>query len=278
MTQPMMTLNDGRTMPQLGTGIWQIEDATTPEVVAEALRVGYRLIDGAAAYKNEAGMGRGIRDSDVARDQIFVTSKLWNDAQGHDAALRAFDATMERSGLDYLDLYLIHWPLPAMDAYVDSWKALIRLRDEGRVRSIGVANFHEPHLRRLIDETGVAPALNQIELHPSLTQERMRAVNKQLGIVTQSWTPLGRGDSFDAPAIRDAAARTGRTVAQVILRWHIQHGLSVIPKSEKPERLAENFDVLDFTLTPEEMSAIDALDRGHRTGPDPDTFDYRQPL
>lgn len=278
MTQPMMTLNDGRTMPQLGTGIWQIEDATTPEVVAEALRIGYRLIDGAAAYKNEAGMGRGIRDSDVARDQIFVTSKLWNDAQGHDAALRAFDATMERSGLDYLDLYLIHWPLPAMDAYVDSWKALIRLRDEGRVRSIGVANFHEPHLRRLIDETGVAPALNQIELHPSLTQERMRAVNKQLGIVTQSWTPLGRGDSFDAPAIRDAAARTGRTVAQVILRWHIQHGLSVIPKSEKPERLAENFDVLDFTLTPEEMSAIDALDRGHRTGPDPDTFDYRQPL
>ena len=278
MTQPMMTLNDGRTMPQLGTGIWQIEDAKTPEVVAEALRIGYRLIDGAAAYKNEAGMGAGIRDSDVARDQIFVTSKLWNDAQGHDAALRAFDATMERSGLDYLDLYLIHWPLPAMDAYVDSWKALIRLRDEGRVRSIGVANFHEPHLRRLIDETGVAPALNQIELHPSLTQERMRAVNKQLGIVTQSWTPLGRGDSFDAPAIRDAAARTGRTVAQVILRWHIQHGLSVIPKSEKPERLAENFDVLDFTLTPEEMSAIDALDRGHRTGPDPDTFDYRQPL
>ena len=278
MTQPMMTLNDGRTMPQLGTGIWQIEDAKTPEVVAEALRIGYRLIDGAAAYKNEAGMGRGIRDSDVARDQIFVTSKLWNDAQGHDAALRAFDATMERSGLDYLDLYLIHWPLPAMDAYVDSWKALIRLRDEGRVRSIGVANFHEPHLRRLIDETGVAPALNQIELHPSLTQERMRAVNKQLGIVTQSWTPLGRGDSFDAPAIRDAAARTGRTVAQVILRWHIQHGLSVIPKSEKPERLAENFDVLDFTLTPKEMSAIDALDRGHRTGPDPDTFDYRQPL
>lgn len=275
MTQPMMTLNDGRTMPQLGTGIWQIDDAATPAVVAEALRMGYRLIDGAAAYKNEAGMGAGVRDSGVARDQIFVTSKLWNDAQGHDAALRAFDATMERCGLDYLDLYLIHWPLPALDAYVDTWKALIRLRDEGRVRSIGVANFHEPHLRRLIDETGVAPALNQIELHPSLTQERMRAVNKQLGIVTQSWTPLGRGDSFDAPAIRDAAARTGRTVAQVILRWHIQHGLSVIPKSEKPERLAENFDVLDFTLTPEEMSAIDALDRGHRTGPDPDAFDYR---
>ncbi|TJZ87700.1 aldo/keto reductase [Paracoccus hibiscisoli] len=278
MTQPMMTLNDGRTMPQLGTGIWQVEDAATPAVVAEALRIGYRLIDGAAAYKNEAGMGQGIRDSGVARDEIFVTSKLWNDAQGHDAALRAFDATMDRCGLDYLDLYLIHWPLPAMDAYVETWKALIRLRDEGRVRSIGVANFHEPHLRRLIDETGVAPVLNQIELHPSLVQAPLRAVNKQLGIVTQSWTPLGRGDSFDAPAIRDAAARTGRTVAQVILRWHIQHGLSVIPKSERPERLAENFDVLDFTLTPEEMAAIDALDRGHRTGPDPDEFDYRKPL
>ncbi|MFN4060061.1 MAG: aldo/keto reductase [Paracoccus hibiscisoli] len=278
MTQPTMTLNDGRTMPQLGTGIWQVEDAATPAVVAEALRIGYRLIDGAAAYKNEAGMGAGVRDSGVARDEIFVTSKLWNDAQGHDAALRAFDATMDRCGLDYLDLYLIHWPLPAMDAYVETWEALIRLRDEGRVRSIGVANFHEPHLRRLIDETGVAPVLNQIELHPSLVQAPLRAVNKQLGIVTQSWTPLGRGDSFDAPAIRDAAARTGRTVAQVILRWHIQHGLSVIPKSEKPERLAENFDVLDFTLTPEEMAAIDALDRGHRTGPDPDEFDYRKPL
>lgn len=275
MTQPMMTLNDGRTMPQLGTGIWQIDDATVPEVLSHALRIGYRLIDGAAAYKNETGMGQGIREAGVPRDQLFVTSKLWNDAQGHDAALRAFDATMERCGLDYLDLYLIHWPLPSLDAYVDTWKALVRLRDEGRVRSVGVANFHEPHLRRLVDETGVAPAVNQIELHPSLTQAHLLEVNRQLGIVTQSWTPLGRGDSFEAPAIRDAAARTGRTVAQVILRWHIQHGLSVIPKSEKPERLAENFDVLSFELTPEEMSAIDGLDRGHRTGPDPDAFDYR---
>lgn len=277
-TQPNLTLNDGRIMPQMGAGIWQIDDDATADVVAQALRLGYRLIDGAAAYKNEAGMGRGIRDSGVTRDEVFVTSKLWNDAQGFDAALRAFDATMDRCGLEYLDLYLIHWPLPMLDAYVETWKALIRLRDEGRVKSIGVANFHEPHLRRLIDETGIAPAVNQIELHPSLTQEGLRAVNRQLGVVTQSWTPLGRGDSFDAPAIRDAAARMGCSVAQVILRWHIQHGLSVIPKSENPERLAENLAALELELTPDEMAAIDALDRGHRTGPDPDEFDYRQPL
>ncbi|CAM3353566.1 aldo/keto reductase [Paracoccus nototheniae] len=275
MTQPMMTLNDGRRMPQLGTGIWQIADEDTPLVVRRALQTGFRLIDGAAAYGNERGLGEGLRQADVARDEVFVTSKLWNDAQGHDAALRAFDATMQRTGLDHLDLYLIHWPLPALDAFIETWKALIRLRDEGRVRSIGVANFHEAHLTRLIDETGVVPAVNQIELHPSLTQTAMRAVNDDLGIATQSWTPLGRGDSFAAAAVTDAAARTGRSVAQVILRWHIQHGLSVIPKSENPDRLAENFDVLNFQLSDDEMIAIDALDRGHRTGPDPDTFDYR---
>ncbi|MGZ3215389.1 aldo/keto reductase [Paracoccus sp. T5] len=278
MTQPMMTLNDGHRMPQLGTGIWQIDDAKTPEVVSQALKIGYRLIDGAAAYKNERGLGQGLRDADVPRDEVFVTSKLWNDAQGHDAALRAFDATMERTGLEYLDLYLIHWPLPALDAYVDSWKALIRLRDEGRVRSIGVANFHEAHLARLIEETGVTPALNQIELHPSLPQVEMREVNRRLGIVTQSWTPLGRGDSFKAPEVVAVAERLGRSPAQVILRWHIQHGLSVIPKSENPDRLAQNFEVLDFELTQQEMAALDGLDRNHRTGPDPETFDYREPL
>jgi 2,5-diketo-D-gluconate reductase A len=247
-------------------------------VMARALELGYRLIDGAAAYGNERGMGQGIRDSGVARDEIFVTSKLWNDAQGHDAALRAFDATMERCGLDYLDLYLIHWPLPLMDAYVETWQALIRLRDEGRVRSIGVANFHEAHLTRLIDETGVVPALNQIELHPSLTQAPLRAANARLGIVTQSWTPLGRGDSFEAPAVTGPAARLDCSAAQVILAWHLQHGLSVIPKSENPDRLAENLAALEIRLTEAEIAAIDALDRGHRTGPDPETFDYREPL
>ena len=278
MTQPMMTLNDGREMPQLGTGIWQIDDAKTPEVVAQALKTGYRLIDGAAAYKNERGMGEGIRASGVPREQIFVTSKLWNDAQGYDQALRAFDQTMTRTGLEKLDLFLIHWPLPRLDAYVDTWKALIRLREEGRVTSIGVANFHEDHLQRLIDETGVTPALNQIELHPSLAQAKMRAVNKRLGIVTQSWTPLGRGDSFDAPAVTQIAERLERSPAQVILRWHIQHGLSVIPKSEHADRLAQNFAALEFELTADDMAALDRLDNNHRTGPDPDEFDYREPL
>lgn len=278
MSQPMMTLNDGNWMPQLGAGIWQVDDAKAADVVGTALRIGYRLIDGAAAYKNETGMGKAIRDTDVAREDVFVTSKLWNDSHGHDAALRAFDGTMQRTGLDYLDLYLIHWPLPARDAFVETWKALIRLRDEGRIRSIGVANFHEAHLKRLIDETGVAPALNQIELHPSLNQSQMRAVNQRFGIATQSWTPLGRGDSFEAAPVKAAAARLDRSPAQVILRWHIQHGLSVIPKSEHESRLAENFDVLDFELTADEMAAIDGLENGHRTGPDPDDFDYRESL
>ncbi|WP_282601884.1 aldo/keto reductase [Paracoccus sp. PARArs4] len=278
MTQPMMTFNDGNRMPQLGAGVFQIANDDTAGVVDAALRTGYRLIDGAAAYNNERGMGEGIRNSGVPRDEIFVTSKLWNDAHGHDAALRAFDQTMERTGLDYLDLYLIHWPLPKLDKYVETWKVLIRLRDEGRIRSIGVANFHEPHLKRIIDETGVTPALNQIEIHPSLNQPEMRAVNKRFGIVTQSWTPLGRGDSFEAAPVKAAADRTGRSVAQVILRWHIQHGLSVIPKSEQEKRLAENFDVLGFELTADEMAAIDKLENDHRTGPHPDEFDYREPL
>lgn len=274
MTQPMMTLNDGHQMPQLGDGIWQVPADETARVVQDALAIGYRLIDGAAAYKNEEGLGEGVRNSDVPRDQIFVTSKLWNSEQGYDAALRGFDASMNRLGLDYLDLYLIHWPLPAADLYVETWKALIRLRDEGRIRSIGVANFHEAHLQRLIDETGVTPALNQIELHPTLTQVDLRAADARLGIVTQSWTPLGRGD-FDLPEVQAIATRLGRTPAQVVLRWHIQHGLSVIPKSTRKDRLAENFEVLDFALSDQDMAALDALDRGHRTGPDPDVFDMR---
>lgn len=274
MTQPMMRFNDGHQMPQLGTGIWQVPEDDTARVLGDAIRIGYRLIDGAKAYQNEAGLGAAIRDTDVARDELFITTKLWNSDQGHDAALRAFDGSMDRLGLDYLDLYLIHWPVPAADLYVETWKALIRLRDEGRVRSIGVANFHAAHLNRLIDETGVTPALNQIELHPTLAQSHLRQTDADLGIVTQSWTPLGRGD-FDLQEVAMVAERTGRTPAQVVLRWHLQQGLSVIPKSTSADRLAENFAVLDFELSPEDMAVLDALDRGHRTGPDPDTFDMR---
>ncbi len=274
MNQPMLTLNDGRQMPQLGAGIWQVPADQTARVVRDALAVGYRLIDGAAAYRNEEGLGQAVRETDLPREQIFVTSKLWNSHHGFDAALRGFDESMQRLGLDYLDLYLIHWPVPALDLYVETWKALIRLRDEGRVRSVGVANFHEPHLRRLIDETGVTPAVNQIELHPTLNQADLRDLHRRLGIVTQSWTPLGRGD-FDLPEVREIARRRGRTPAQVVLRWHIQHGLSVIPKSMHRERLAENFDCLEFTLTDDDMSILDGLDRDNRTGPHPQTFDMR---
>lgn len=272
MQQPMMTLNDGRQMPQIGLGVWQMPADETAAAVGEALRNGYRLIDGAARYENEAGLGQAVRDSELPREEIFVTSKLWNDQQGRDKALRGFDATMERLGLDYLDLYLIHWPVPAQDLYAETWKALIGLRDEGRVKSIGVANFHEPHLTRLIDETGVVPALNQIELHPALTQAQMRAVNKRLGIVTQSWSPLGRGADFEAGPVTEIAARLGAEPAQVIIAWHLAHGLSVIPKSQNPGRQRQNLAALELRLSDVDIAAIDALDRDIRTGPDPEMF------
>ncbi|MDO5614021.1 MAG: aldo/keto reductase [Paracoccus sp. (in: a-proteobacteria)] len=269
---PTLRLNDGRRMPQMGAGIWLVPADDTARVVGDALAAGYRLIDGAAAYQNEQGLGQAIRETDIPREDIFVTTKLWNDAQGYDAALRGFDASIGRLGLDYVDLYLIHWPVPSRDLYVETWKALIRLREEGRARSIGVANFHQAHLDRLIAETGVTPALNQIELHPSLPQVALRAHNDRLGIVTQSWTPLGRGHLFAAPEVVAIAGRLGATPAQVILRWHVQNGLSVIPKSERPERLRENLAALDLVLSDEDMAALNALDSGHRTGPDPDTF------
>ncbi|RNF35165.1 aldo/keto reductase [Paracoccus methylarcula] len=272
MQQPVMTLNDGRRMPQMGLGIWQIPAGETALAVGHALRAGYRLIDGAARYGNEAGLGQAVRDSGLPREEIFVTSKLWNDQRGRDAARRGFDVTMERLGLDYLNLYLIHWPVPAQDLYVETWKALIELRDEGRVKSIGVANFHEPHLIRLIDETGVTPVLNQIELHPGFTQARMRAVHERLGIVTQSWAPLGRGADFTAGAVAEIAARLGVEPAQVIIAWHLAHGLSVIPKSLNPERQKQNLAALELRLSDADIAAIDALDRGIRTGPDPEEF------
>ncbi|HQU68869.1 MAG TPA: aldo/keto reductase [Albidovulum sp.] len=274
MTQPILTLNDGHRMPQIGAGIWQVPQVQTAGVVKDALSIGYRLIDGAMAYENEKQLGDALRETDVPRGEIFVTTKLWNADHGFDAALKGFDASMKRLGLDYLDLYLIHWPVPSANLYVESWKALIRLREEGRVRSIGVANFNVPHLDRLIAETGVAPALNQIELHPTLGQAAMRAADGSRGIVTQSWTPLGRGD-FDLPEVKAIAARLGVTAAQVVLRWHLQHGLSVIPKSVRKERLAENFGALKIELSAADMAALDALDRGNRVGPDPDTFDMR---
>lgn len=265
---PMLKLNDGNKIPCHGLGIWQIPPETTGNVVSGAIGLGYRLIDGAAFYGNEAGLGEGLRSTDVPRDQIFVTTKIWNDRHGHDETLRAFDESVARLGMNP-DLLLIHWPCPEKDLYVDTWRALIRLRDEERVKSIGVSNFAAEHLERIIYQTGVTPVLNQIELHPKMQQAALRSLHNRLGIVTQCWTPLGKGNAFDAAPVVQAAARTGKTPAQVILRWHVQLGCSAIPRSTNPGRQAENADIFDFTLTDEEMSAMAALDDGTRLGPDP---------
>lgn len=268
-----IALNDGRDMPQLGFGVYQVAAGATAATVRTALGTGYRLIDTATAYGNEAGVGEGIRTSGLPRDAVFVTTKLWNDDQGYDAALRAFDGSLTRLGLEAVDLYLIHWPAPRQGLAVESWKALVRLRAEGRARSIGVSNFRETDLRAVIDATGVTPAVNQIELHPRFQQAALRALHGELGVATQAWSPLGRGGLLSDPALGRIAARHGRSPAQVVLRWARQLNVSAIPKSAHPDRIAENFAIDDFALTPEEMEAIAALDsRSGRTGPDPDTF------
>ncbi|SDX54985.1 aldo/keto reductase [Litoreibacter albidus] len=270
---PQITLNDGHSIPQLGFGVWQIDDETTPGVVSAAVDLGYRLVDGAFIYGNEASMGEGIRQAPSPRDALFVTSKVWNSDQGYDKARAAIDASLKRIGLDYLDLVLIHWPCPSRDLYVDTWRALIDAREAGQVRSIGVSNFNPDHLDRLIAETGVTPAVNQIEINPRFQNETVRAANEARGIVTQAWTPLGSGRSFDTPVIKDIAARTGKSAVQVILRWHVQLGHSVIPRSTSRDHLASNLDVMDFALSDQEMAAIAALETGERCGPDPVEFD-----
>lgn len=272
MTQ-MLSLSDGRQIPQLGFGLWQVPASSTAETTATALRLGYRLVDGAAVYGNEEGQGEGIRRSGLPREDIFVTTKVWNSEQGYDKALRAAEASLKRLGLDHVDLLLIHWPCPSKDLYLETWRALIRLREEGRATSIGVSNFQEPHLERIIGETGVAPVLNQVEINPRLQQSALRAFHETHGIVTQSWTPLGQGRSFDAAPVQAAARRTGKTPAQVILRWHIQIGASVIPRSTREAGLRENLDLFDFSLTEAEMAAIATLDEGQRCGPDPARFE-----
>lgn len=273
MTRPLrLRLNDGRHIPAIGLGVWQVPPAETAATVSSALQMGYRLVDGAAIYGNEQGLGQGLRQSGVARDEVFVTTKVWNDAQGYDATLAAVDASLSRLGLDRVDLCLIHWPCPGADRYIDTWRALIRAREDGKVTSIGVSNFLPDHLERLVDATGVVPVLNQIELNPRLQQAPLRALHDRMGIVTQSWTPLGEGASFAAAPVLAAAARTGRSPAQVILRWHLQLGCSVLPRSVRPARQAENLALCDFTLTEDEMAAMATLETGHRCGPDPATF------
>lgn len=275
MSTPILTLNDGTKIPQLGLGVWKMPDDEAPGIILSALNAGYRHIDTAAAYGNEAGVGRGIAESDVPREEIFVTSKLWNDRQGYDAALRAFDETMDKLGFDTLDLYLIHWPMPAQDQYVDSWKALIRLREEGRIRAIGVSNFLPDHLERLIEETGEAPAINQIELHPYFQQAKQREVHEKLGIATECWSPLGQGEALSDAILTEIASRYGKSAAQVILRWQIQLGLVTIPKSSNHDRMRENISIFDFELTEAEMAQIKDLDSAEgRIGPDPATAKF----
>ncbi|MBW1600529.1 aldo/keto reductase [Streptomyces sp. JJ66] len=262
-------------MPQLGFGVWQVPDDEAATAVAHALEVGYRSIDTAAVYENETGTGRAIAASGVPREDIFLTTKLWNSEQGYDATLRAFDASLERLGTGYADLYLIHWPVPMFDRYVETWRALEKLATDGRVRAIGVSNFQPPHLERLLAETSTVPVLNQVELHPHFQQEQLRTFHTAHHIATEAWSPLGQGkDVLTEPAIRAIGEKHGRTAAQVILRWHLQLGNVVIPKSVTPSRIRENFEVFDFELDAGDLAAIAALETGRRLGPDPSTMDF----
>jgi diketogulonate reductase-like aldo/keto reductase len=269
---PTIKLNNGVEIPQLGFGVFQVPEDETAEAVTRALAAGYRSIDTAAAYGNEAGVGQAIKASGIPRDELFVTTKLWNSEQGYDSALKAFDASMAELGLERLDLYLIHWPVPAAGKFVETWKAFEKLLADGRVRAIGVSNFQPAHLRRLLDEGLTVPAVNQIELHPQLQQATLRAFHTEHGIATEAWSPLAQGGVLDAPEITKIAAKHGKTPAQVVLRWHLQLANVVIPKSVTPQRIKENIEVFDFELDGDDLAAIGGLERGHRTGPDPDTF------
>lgn len=270
---PTLPLLDGRSIPQLGFGLWQVPEDTTNQTVAQALKLGYRLLDGAAIYGNEVGQGEGLRASGLPRNDVFVTTKVWNENQGFDSTLRAIDASLDRLGLDAVDLCLIHWPCPDKGLHVETWKAFIRGKEEGKLRSIGVSNFAPDHLERIMDETGVKPVLNQIEVHPHLQQTELRAFHAQHDIITQSWTPLGQSKSFDNPVIVSISERLNRSPAQVVLRWHVQLGCAVIPRSTNPERMAQNMALFDFELNADDMAAIAGLDAGDRLGPDPATFE-----
>jgi 2,5-diketo-D-gluconate reductase A len=276
MNVPNLTLNDGHEIPQLGFGVFKVSNDDIVASVRTAIEVGYRHIDTAAVYGNEAGVGQAIRESGVARDELFITTKLWNDSQTPDKARKAIEKSLELLGLDHVDLYLIHWPQPMFGEYVGAWESLIAFREEGLTTSIGVSNFNPEHLDAVIEATGVVPAVNQIEVHPTFAQPELVAYNAKLGIKTEAWGPLGQGrGELDNPGLVAVAEEVRRTPAQVTLRWHLQRGIIVFPKSVTPQRIAENFDVFDFELTPEQVAAIDALDIAQRLSADPLTFDAR---
>ncbi len=271
---PEISLNNGQHIPQLGFGVFQIKPADTAQATSRAIEVGYRHIDTAQMYGNEKEVGEAVHRSVIDRAEIFVTSKLNNNQHEPDDARRAFDETLAALGLDYVDLFLIHWPLPTVSNFVPTWQVLEQIYRDGRARSIGVSNFQAQHVRRLRAETEIPPAVNQIEVHPYLTQDALRAFGAEHQIVTEAWSPIAQGKVLDDPAVLAVAAAVERTPAQVVLRWHIQRGDVVFPKSVRPERMAENFALFDFELSPEDMGSISFLNRDERTGPDPDTFDY----
>ena len=274
MTVPLITLNNGVEIPQLGFGVFQIEPEKTVDAVRTALDVGYRHIDTAEMYGNEKQVGEGVNGSDVPRDQVFITSKLNNGFHAYDDALKATDQTLADLGVDAVDLFLIHWPLPEVGDFVETWKALEKIYADGKARAIGVSNFQKHHLERLFAETEIVPAVNQIEVHPYLTQDDLRAFNADHGIATEAWSPIAQGDVLDDPVLKKIAEEKGKSTAQVTLRWHIQRGDIIFPKSVTRSRVEENFDLFDFELSGDDVAAIDGLNKNKRRGPDPDTFNY----
>ena len=273
MSELTVALNDGHPIPQLGFGVFKVPQDEASRIVGEAIKAGYRSIDTAAIYRNEEGVGAAMASAAVPRDKLFVTTKLWNDSHERDQAEAALKTSLGKLGLKAVDLYLIHWPTPGKGDYVETWRALIDLQKQGLTRSIGVSNFTVDHLKRVMDATGVVPSVNQVELHPTFQQEALRAFHAEHGIATESWSPLGQGAGLKEPTILEIARKHGRTPAQVVLRWHLDLGLIVIPKSSTPERIAENFDVFDFVLDADDWKAIEAMDRPDgRIGPDPETF------
>jgi 2,5-diketo-D-gluconate reductase A len=269
---PNITLSDSHTIPQLGFGVFEVPPEQTVDAAVHALRTGYRHIDTAALYGNEAEVAEAIKRAGLDRDEVFVTTKVWNDDQGRDRTRRALERSLKQLGFDHVDLYLIHWPAPSQELYVETWETLIELRDEGRTRSIGVSNFQVDHLERIIDATDIVPVLNQVELHPRLQLPELRSFHAERGIATEAWSPLGRGQILNDPVINELAESIGRTPAQVVLRWHVQLGNIVIPRSVTPSRIEENFQIFDFELDDDALQAIEQLDEGERIGPDPATF------